>query len=95
MRLMKLALLIELELGCVWMLTLLSAAPGDAVGWAGLMLFVWMYPVHLACMIVGGITFWRFSFDGRDPAKVGPMLEKLDQSLAEAGRTRTDPGHDR
>lgn len=54
MRGLKVALLLELELGCVWMLTLLAAPAGEA-GLVGLMLFVPIYLVHLVCMILGGV----------------------------------------
>jgi hypothetical protein len=55
---LKLALLLELELGCVWTLPLLAARPEDA-GLAALLMFLPIYGVHLICMVIGAVLFRR------------------------------------
>ena len=56
MRTMKLALLVELELGCVWTLLLLAMPRADL---GSVMLFFLIYPIHLVCMIGSVVCFCR------------------------------------
>jgi len=52
---MKLALLIELELGCVWTLLMLAMPTADL---GAVTVFLLIYPIHLMCMIGSVICFF-------------------------------------
>jgi len=56
MRLMKLALLIEVEIGCLWTLAVVGASDPEM---ASLFFFVLIYPFNLAIMTIGAISFFK------------------------------------
>lgn len=57
-RRLKLALLVELELGVVWTLTVAAARSSDAE-LAAALLFLPVYGVQLLCMVMGGYFLWK------------------------------------